>query len=632
MPDHSISPSMTAPVVPACMAVIERRGDRLIRIRLPQTGFDAVVGWVGSAVFLSAPFGMILSIFFKPGEGSYYPFVLLAVFAVFWWRYCSRRPRLTIDTAKGRYSLVWHLSGSYWKGLPQFTVVRELQGGAVTSRLMIGTVLVAEHKASPGHADESIFDGFIAKFGRPPTPQSPVISNHLSDDVELPAASVIVHTAPPLILLVHGTCGAKSPWTFPGSFLREAISKHFCGAVEIDRHPWSGQNSPKARRAGSVALKDRLQEIFNKTPRKVVLICHSHGGNVALLARELLAAEYQQSVWVITMATPFLRQGRRFVTASTLQEIPEERLSIIAGGLGAALLLGIGLLLILLGFAVATIADWLALLLKVSPTVLAWLLYPAALALLVYGCRKLVSWVHTLPASATTTLSRFDRQSLAISYSQDEAFEAISIVVNLISLVYLAVFIGGRAIIRLVARWEPFEWISFIAYMAVLLAVATLAFSMAGSAIIDAVIPRSSQPEWLATLLSEMTRLAPIVVDKASLWVFSSLAFWAVVFAFAVAVIGLMALARFTLFYLIGVADLARSQEELLALIVGSLSVSMVPEGGAESYQITGSARFNHTAIYDDERTIACILRYLKQVIDDDGASSEAISTLRGGV
>lgn len=55
---------MTAPIVPACIAVIERRGDRLIRIRLPQTGFDAVFGWVGFACMLTVPFGMIMAIFF----------------------------------------------------------------------------------------------------------------------------------------------------------------------------------------------------------------------------------------------------------------------------------------------------------------------------------------------------------------------------------------------------------------------------------------------------------------------------------------------------------------------------------------------------------------------------------------
>jgi hypothetical protein len=444
MLDHSISPSTTAPVVPACVAVIERRGDRLIRIRLPQTRFDAIRGWVGFACILTIPFGMIMGIFFESGKGSYYPFVVLSLFAVFWWRYCSRRPRLTINISKGRYSLTWHLSGGTWKGIPEFTVVRDVQDGAVTSRLMIGSVLVAEHKSSPSHLDESIFDGFIAKFGRPATPQASAILNDCINREELPAVR-IAYTAPPLILLVHGTRGAKSPWTFSGSLLHEAILLHFRGAVQIDRQPWSGQNSPKARRGGAVALKDRLQEIFNKTPRKVVLICHSHGGNVALLARELLAAEYQQSAWVITMATPFLRQGRRFLTASTLREIPEQRLTSVAAGLGGALLLGIGLLLILLWFAVMTIAEWLAPMLKVSPTVLVWLLYPAGLALMVYGYRKLVSWVQALPAFPTTTSSRLDQQSLAISYSQDEAFEAISIVVNLLSLAYLAVFIGGRA-------------------------------------------------------------------------------------------------------------------------------------------------------------------------------------------
>jgi hypothetical protein len=42
---------------------------------------------------------MILGIFLKPGDGSHYPFVVLAMFALCCWLYCSRRPRLTIDAA-----------------------------------------------------------------------------------------------------------------------------------------------------------------------------------------------------------------------------------------------------------------------------------------------------------------------------------------------------------------------------------------------------------------------------------------------------------------------------------------------------------------------------------------------------
>jgi uncharacterized membrane protein (Fun14 family) len=419
--------------------------------------------------------------------------------------------------------------------------------------------------------------------------------------------------APPLILLVHGTFGAESPWTFPASLLHEAISKRFRGSAQIDRQSWSGQNSPKARRAGSLALKDRLQEIFNKSPRKVVLICHSHGGNVALHARELLAAEYQQLVCVITMATPFLGRGRRFVEASTFLDIPVVEGTLVLG----MLLLPIGLM-----FLVAPIVEWLALLLQVSPTIVVVPVFWAAAALLGCGCYLLVPWVLSwVPVFPTTALNRFNQQSLAILYSQDEAFETLSIVVNSFSLTFLAVTVGGGRIVRFLAGWNPFKLISVVALVVVVLAGAILMFSLTASKVIDAVIPRSSQAEWLANLLSEGTRLSTIVGDNAMPWIFSEWAFLVALSAFAVVIIGLMALARFTLWYLFGVAELTRSQEELLALIVGSLSISMVPEGGSEVYEMIGSAEFNHSAIYDDERTIARILRYLEQVIGDEGGN-----------
>jgi hypothetical protein len=169
-----------------------------------------------------------------------------------------------------------------------------------------------------------------------------------------------------------------------------------------------------------------------------------------------------------------------------------------------------------------------------------------------------------------------------------------------------------------------------MAMIAVLLATPISMFSMAAGGFVEAAIPRSLQPEWLANFRPEVTRLTNIVFETAMPWFFSYMVFWAVVIAFAVAVVGLMAVARFVLFYLLGVADLARSKEELLALVVGSLSVSMVPEGGAESYQILGSARFNHTAIYNDERTITKILQHLKQIVGDDCDEVEAISTRPG--
>lgn len=441
--------------------------------------------------------------------------------------------------------------------------------------------------------------------------------------------NVIPLTAPPLILLVHGTWGTKSTWTFPGASLRDAISKQYGDGVQIDRQPWSGRNSPYARRSGTFALKARLEEEFNTAPRQVVLICHSHGGNIAIQARDLLNAEYQHLVTIITMGTPFLDEGRKFFSTSSLDRLPEDKLNILLLAASGALMLGACFLLVQLGIAAGIISGILAPWFQVPSAAIAWILYPACLLLLVFSVFRVISWINVLPISSNSESMERHKHDLSITYSQDEVFEALSIIINLISMMYLLIFTAGRIIFNLLNRWNPIGWVAAIAVLVYYTALGIIVFSLIIQIIIAIVIPKSILPSWLTGVIEGARESAHDIGFQAIIWIFINIGFLSLILVLAVSVVLLTALIRFAVLYTIGVVDMARSQRELLDLVVGSLSVSMVPQGSVQSVQMRGSARFNHTAIYDDKRAIASIVERLDLIIGSSRPMSEVITQQR---
>jgi pimeloyl-ACP methyl ester carboxylesterase len=117
-----------------------------------------------------------------------------------------------------------------------------------------------------------------------------------------------------IITLVHGTWGRTrlpfSPpnWfepesSFTGCFSQELASRNIQAAI----HPflWSGKNSLFARSEASVKLTQLIEKNAEKHPSaKQVIVGHSHGGSVALLAVRKLWTNVDPII--VTLATPFM--------------------------------------------------------------------------------------------------------------------------------------------------------------------------------------------------------------------------------------------------------------------------------------------------------------------------------------
>ena len=111
---------------------------------------------------------------------------------------------------------------------------------------------------------------------------------------------------PYIITLLHGTWGTNSPFTKPNSPLRLHLRNSLGSSIGFLPFKWNGNNSNSSRIAAGRELTLFLKKAFQKYPEYVhVLICHSHGGNVARLA--LRDPEVRRIVrGVVCVGTPFL--------------------------------------------------------------------------------------------------------------------------------------------------------------------------------------------------------------------------------------------------------------------------------------------------------------------------------------
>lgn len=132
--------------------------------------------------------------------------------------------------------------------------------------------------------------------------------------------------APAKIILVHGTWGrgfdpernarradtgapAEPRWFEAGSQFYAGLSSGLSGVLattDISAFRWSGANSIEERRSTAARLAKTLDESVTAAPDAAhFIIAHSHGGNVALNAREAMSGN-PLNVHLVTMATPFL--------------------------------------------------------------------------------------------------------------------------------------------------------------------------------------------------------------------------------------------------------------------------------------------------------------------------------------
>ena len=105
-------------------------------------------------------------------------------------------------------------------------------------------------------------------------------------------------------VLVHGTFSMRRWARDLNGPIRQAI-KACVPAVQFEPFEWSGWHSQGARSRAAAELSARLGELCRQH-EKVIVVGHSHGGNVALQAIQDLGCSPARSLSLVTLATPFL--------------------------------------------------------------------------------------------------------------------------------------------------------------------------------------------------------------------------------------------------------------------------------------------------------------------------------------
>ena len=106
------------------------------------------------------------------------------------------------------------------------------------------------------------------------------------------------------LILVHGTYKPNAAWSLEMSPLTDALRRTFDSA-EIERFVWDGENSVRSRHTAAQSLAIKLDELRAAEPNKlVVVIAHSHGGNIAFNAIASLPTHNNVGA-LVTLGTPF---------------------------------------------------------------------------------------------------------------------------------------------------------------------------------------------------------------------------------------------------------------------------------------------------------------------------------------
>jgi hypothetical protein len=121
------------------------------------------------------------------------------------------------------------------------------------------------------------------------------------------------------VLCVHGTFGRgivfdnghRIRWFDEGSSFTRRITELLAGrgisANFVPALVWSGANSIRARHQAAESLASRLDACATEDDGPIMVVAHSHGGNVAMKALNLVDPATLRQLRIVTLATPFLK-------------------------------------------------------------------------------------------------------------------------------------------------------------------------------------------------------------------------------------------------------------------------------------------------------------------------------------
>jgi hypothetical protein len=434
----------------------------------------------------------------------------------------------------------------------------------------------------------------------------------------------------PLVLLVHGTWGRKSAWVVPErSSLVKALRSRLTTDIEYRKFPWSGVNQPRARLTAASQLTEVIQSELLTQNRTIFILAHSHGGNIADRAINSLSTEQRPQVCSVLMGTPFLIAGHRFGIGRIYSVLPHYVYENFESLWTLGFLFAVGWSFVqasaLLGIRWADhdrAIDWLS----------AWPLILLAWPLILFVITR---WTWRKGATAfsdllqtstsddkTTDIKHTSGRSLVITYSHDEAFQGLSFVINCISIVHQLVFLGIYALTAIIAKLRLSDIIGnglellFGASLFITLASLDVLF------VLNDVLPNKFD---VAIMLEHFLNDLPSGDSMPDVYVYPLMYVFLGYFSLAIAIqlcIGSILITgaiRLCIFYAIGVMEQIQGRNNFLNSVLGSVSISMIPKGASHSVLLTGQSLFNHVRIYDDERTIAEIVRFMEDTFRPPG-------------
>lgn len=120
-------------------------------------------------------------------------------------------------------------------------------------------------------------------------------------------------------VLVHGTWSRRSAFGWPekSPLVGRIQTEPWADQLDIVRFPWSGRNNHHARHRAGIDLSEFVANAARERRwDQVILVCHSHGGNVAHIASEHLEIRHH----LLCFATPFLevREKLPWVVGATI--------------------------------------------------------------------------------------------------------------------------------------------------------------------------------------------------------------------------------------------------------------------------------------------------------------------------
>ncbi|RKR44573.1 hypothetical protein [Paraburkholderia sp. BL17N1] len=107
-------------------------------------------------------------------------------------------------------------------------------------------------------------------------------------------------------ILVHGTFATNAPWMADSSALVGSLRAEFGDDVLVTPFNWDGKNSFASRKSAEIELMSLIEKMsIDRTSPPIVIIAHSHGGNVALRAVSRVRKP-TRILALVTLGTPYI--------------------------------------------------------------------------------------------------------------------------------------------------------------------------------------------------------------------------------------------------------------------------------------------------------------------------------------